>query len=1102
MHSDSTSRFARFAYRSVLASVVGVMAFAVAPEQAQAQDGAIEEVIVTGTFIRRRDSFDTASPIDIMDAADIAERGTPNLGEVVRNQTFNYGVFTVTNILAAAPQGGGSPAANFRGLGAGATLTLLDGRRTASSNLANLYPQIAIARTESLTDGAAAAYGTDAVGGVFNLIPRRRYEGMEVRVSHNAATQGDWDETAWSVIGGASNGPTSFVGAFEYRDRDSLRFFQRDQYSLGAASFSSVSWPGNFTVPDRDAAGNFVTRERGPGGAILSTTIVPTSAEADRLARPDPGCGLNNEASGPDAKAEGVLARRQGILLGTTHFGGTCLWEFGENFMYQPDVESWAGAFFFDHQFTDELTFESEFLVTRSVVLDTGSPSNPGGRNSELPDIPGENPGNPFRAAGYTVVAPASGALGPVPLVAPVSFLYAAPMVDPSTGAVLRDDLGRIRPLRNPATNDVVLADSRFEAIALDDDGVPTNAGGVPFNEDVRIVNWRPVGYPFEQPSRSNSDNTGKGDGMFTGLNYRWVGQMTYDIPDTSWRAVGSYTFNRVTVDGPGGRTESMSGLDAGIRGNLRVKSEEGGSRETWFNPFATQNFVCTNRVCEGGVRQPLMIEHEVTGEMIRNPAVNTPEVWDNIVKFEPTNTETTLNIAEVIADGDLFELPWGMVAGAVGGQWRHTRFAVDAGSVSNALDAYIGIGTPDFSERRSVFAGFAEVNVPIYDNDTLGLLEANLAVRSEAVQDGSDADLDSTNYKVAFRAEPVNWLALRASWGTSFISPSLEDMFAPQTLGISNVTDALTGTGGFLARTLGGNPELEAEEAEVYNLGFTLNLLQGDLNVVFDYKIFDFDDRIIRPVPQEVLSMDFANAVATLGPNPDVFDWLATGLADPRVVRNPETGLLDFVVTDLINARSMEWKGFDTTVSYRFDPRDVLPMVDMDLGRFSTSLTTTYVQSYKYQATEGSPKIEGAGKRNNGTAGVPPSPRWRANLRMGWDWNQHSAVIIGRYTHGVNNAADDDPFCGAGIDGIINAFPQLGVTNACHDTLPSHTEWDAQYNLNLDGFWGNRAATLTLGLINAFDKEPTAMRTLGGLETQLYDPRGRIWYVRMTQEI
>ena len=94
--------------------------------------GDIEEVVVTGSFIRR-DTINVTTPVQVMTEEDLLEQGTPNLGEVLRNSTFNYGVQSVSNILSAQAQSAGTQGANFRGLGSRATLTLLNGRRTLNT---------------------------------------------------------------------------------------------------------------------------------------------------------------------------------------------------------------------------------------------------------------------------------------------------------------------------------------------------------------------------------------------------------------------------------------------------------------------------------------------------------------------------------------------------------------------------------------------------------------------------------------------------------------------------------------------------------------------------------------------------------------------------------------------------------------------------------------------------------------------------------------------------------------------------------------------------------------------------------------------------------
>ena len=84
-------------------------------------------MVVTGSYINGKDSFDLANPLNIVDSVDIAEQGAANMGDIMKNQTFNYGTVFVTNTTARIFQEGLASQANLRGLGSGATLTLING---------------------------------------------------------------------------------------------------------------------------------------------------------------------------------------------------------------------------------------------------------------------------------------------------------------------------------------------------------------------------------------------------------------------------------------------------------------------------------------------------------------------------------------------------------------------------------------------------------------------------------------------------------------------------------------------------------------------------------------------------------------------------------------------------------------------------------------------------------------------------------------------------------------------------------------------------------------------------------------------------------------
>ncbi|MBL8558734.1 MAG: TonB-dependent receptor [Hyphomonadaceae bacterium] len=219
----------------------------------------MDEVVVTGTRIRGAPP--TGSHVVTIDRDAIEATGRTSIQDVLQTlpQAFSGSQNELTQLNSTA---GGrniafSASVDLRGLGADATLTLVNGRRLAPAGFGNFVdisavPLAAVDRVEVLADGASATYGSDAVGGVVNIILRRDFNGAETTVRYGAATAGALEEKGLSHVFGATRGRSAFLAGYEYRARDALAASDRafaadtDLRRFGGSNFSRTNAnPGN-----------------------------------------------------------------------------------------------------------------------------------------------------------------------------------------------------------------------------------------------------------------------------------------------------------------------------------------------------------------------------------------------------------------------------------------------------------------------------------------------------------------------------------------------------------------------------------------------------------------------------------------------------------------------------------------------------------------------------------------------------------------------------------------------------------------------------------------------------------------------------------------
>ncbi|HEV2621853.1 MAG TPA: TonB-dependent receptor [Frateuria sp.] len=171
-------------------------------------------VTVTGTRIR---GGTTPSPVVTIGSEQIRQEGFADLGEVIRSVPQNFSGGQNPGVLSGNLAGAGNAnqnltggsSLNLRGLGADATLTLLNGRRMAYGGFTqavdiSAIPVDAVDRIEIVPDGASAIYGSDAVGGVGNVILKRDFDGVTVGTRFGKATQGGLASREYDITAGTT----------------------------------------------------------------------------------------------------------------------------------------------------------------------------------------------------------------------------------------------------------------------------------------------------------------------------------------------------------------------------------------------------------------------------------------------------------------------------------------------------------------------------------------------------------------------------------------------------------------------------------------------------------------------------------------------------------------------------------------------------------------------------------------------------------------------------------------------------------------------------------------------------------------------------------
>ncbi len=257
----------------IMSGACGVLASSISAALAQERNEVAEVVIVTGSYIRGTPE-DAALPVDVISSDELEKLGSPSTLELIKSLSVSSGVLGDTNQFDSRAQGSeGSGTINLRGLGAARTLVLLNGKRMVANPFTsaidtNLIPMAAIGRVEVLKDGAAATYGSDAIGGVVNFITKENLDGLDLSADYKYIDGSDGDYTG-SIAYGWQGERASAMVAVGYQHRSRLPVVERDWAFPEFPESPEGGWSG---------AGN-------PSGLILRSAANTTTGTLS-----DPSC--------------------------------------------------------------------------------------------------------------------------------------------------------------------------------------------------------------------------------------------------------------------------------------------------------------------------------------------------------------------------------------------------------------------------------------------------------------------------------------------------------------------------------------------------------------------------------------------------------------------------------------------------------------------------------------------------------------------------------------------------------------------------------------------------------------------------------------------
>lgn len=211
-----------------------------------------EKIQVVGSRIKRID-VEGPQPVETLDREAITKSGATEVSSLLRDNsiTASFGGYRSQVNLGETPAVGGN-SINLRGLGEKNTLVLLNGQRLPADGISggvdvSIIPVAAIERVEILRDGASAIYGSDAAGGVVNIVTKKDFDGWNVTARYDATDVKGGDTSTFSIAHGYNGDALTTTSVVSFRKAEPVH--DRDIWFIEPALRSDYAFPANVYTP-------------------------------------------------------------------------------------------------------------------------------------------------------------------------------------------------------------------------------------------------------------------------------------------------------------------------------------------------------------------------------------------------------------------------------------------------------------------------------------------------------------------------------------------------------------------------------------------------------------------------------------------------------------------------------------------------------------------------------------------------------------------------------------------------------------------------------------------------------------------------------------